>query len=197
MTDDTTEAELPDNADEEITHTETPEQLADETVEECPERDWRRLLAFVLLPAFVIGLGAVAGFLKWQSASQQGAEVAGAESVSAARETTTAILSYNAASVDKDLNAARDRLTGSFLDAYTKLVNDVVIPGSKEKKISAVAQVPAAASVSATSNHAVALVFVNQTTTVGNDPPTNTTSSVRVTLDKIRDRWLVSGFDPV
>ena len=64
-----------------------------------------------------------------------------------------------AGTVDKELNAARERLTGSFLDAYTKLVNDVVIPGSRDKKISAVAQVPAAASVSATSDHAVALVF--------------------------------------
>jgi Mce-associated membrane protein len=32
---------------------------------------------------------------------------------------------------------------------------------------------------------------------VGQDAPTNSASSVRVTLDKIDGRWLISGFDPV
>ena len=83
------------------------------------------------------------------------------------------------------------------MEAYTTLVEDVVIPGAKEKKISALAQVPAVASVSANPNRAVALVFVNQTVTIGNGPPTSSASSVRVTMDRIGDRWLVSGFDPV
>jgi Mce-associated membrane protein len=60
-----------------------------------------------------------------------------------------------------------------------------------------VATVPAAASVSATPNHAVALVFVNQTVTVGNDAPAGTSSTVRVTLEKSGDRWLISAFDPI
>ena len=100
-------------------------------------------------------------------------------------------------SVEKDLGAARDRLTGTFLDAYTQLVNTVVIPGAKEKKISALATVPAAASVSAKPDHAVVLLFVDQTVTVGADAPTQTTSSVRVTLDKVGDRWLISAFEPI
>lgn len=157
----------------------------------------RHRLVFVVLPAIALALGALAGYLAWQSASHRAATIAATESVAAARETTTAILSYNADTVEKDLNAAQDRLTGLFLAEYTKLVNEVVIPGSKEKKISVVAQAPAAASVSATPNHAVALVFVDQTVTVGKDAPTNTASSARVTLDKVGDRWLVSGFEPV
>jgi Mce-associated membrane protein len=44
---------------------------------------------------------------------------------------------------------------------------------------------------------ALVLAFVNQTTIICSDRPTNTTSSVRVTLDKVDDRWLVSQFDPV
>ena len=44
---------------------------------------------------------------------------------------------------------------------------------------------------------AVTLLFVNQTATVDKSPPTDTTSSVRVTLDKVGGRWLISGFDPV
>ena len=41
------------------------------------------------------------------------------------------------------------------------------------------------------------LVFVNQTVIVGQDAPTDTASSVRVTLDKVGDSWLISKFDPV
>ena len=73
----------------------------------------------------------------------------------------------------------------------------MVIPGAKEKQISAVATVPAAASVSADLNHAVVLVFVNQTVVVGTEAPTDTASSVRIGLDKVDGRWLISKFDPV
>ena len=73
----------------------------------------------------------------------------------------------------------------------------MVIPGAKQKQISALATVPAATSTSATENHAVVLLFVNQTVVVGKEAPTNTASSVRVTLDKIDGRWLISQFDPV
>jgi Mce-associated membrane protein len=43
----------------------------------------------------------------------------------------------------------------------------------------------------------VVLVFVNQTVSVGNGVPTDTASSVRITLDRVGDRWLISKFDPV
>ncbi len=161
------------------------------------EVEWPKILAFGVLPAVALLLAMAAGILKWQDSSRRGAEAAATESVATARETTAAILSYKADTADKELNAARDRLTGSFLEAYTKLVNDIVIPGAKEQKISAVAKVPAAAAVSATPSHAVALVFVDQTVTIGKGAPSSSASSVRVTLDKIGDRWLVSGFDPV
>jgi Mce-associated membrane protein len=72
-----------------------------------------------------------------------------------------------------------------------------VIPGAKQKGISATATVPAAASVSATPQHAVVLLFVNQSTTIGGSPPTTTTSSVKVTLEHVGSRWLVSDFIPV
>ena len=107
------------------------------------------------------------------------------------------MLSYDADTVQKDLAAAGDRLTGTFKDSYTSLTHDIVIPGSKEKHISAQASVPAAASVSATENHAVVLLFIDQTVAIGNAAPTDTASSVRVTLDRVNGKWLVSGFDPV
>lgn len=156
-----------------------------------------RTLTFGVLPALVLLLGAGAGLLRWQDVSYRAIDTDRTESVAAARSATEAVLSYKTGSVEQDLGAARDRLTGSFLDSFTDLINKVVIPGAREKKISAAAKVSAAASVSAAAKHAVALVFVNQTVVTGGGAPSGSASSVRVTLDKVDDRWLVSGFDPV
>lgn len=194
----------------------TPEQvIADETEateaatkihESDPDKEpegmrrrirWSRVIAYGVLPGVALLLASVGGFLKWQDTSVRDAQLAGAQSVRAATDGTIALLSYRPESVQKDLEAARGRLTGTFLNAYTSLTRDVVIPGAKQKQISAVATIPGAASVSAAPNHAVVLLFVNQTVTVGEDAPTNSVSSVRVTLDKINGRWLISAFDPV
>ncbi|HME78095.1 MAG TPA: hypothetical protein VKI00_21345 [Mycobacterium sp.] len=158
---------------------------------------WSQAIVFVVLPALALLLASAAGFLKWQDGSAREASVARAESVRAATASTIALLSYKPDTVEKDLDAARSRLTGSFLNAYTSLTHDVVIPGAKQKQISAIATVPAAASTSATENHAVVLLFVNQSVIIGQDAPTSTASSVRVTLDKVGGRWLISQFDPV
>jgi Mce-associated membrane protein len=158
---------------------------------------WARASVFVVLPAVALLLASAAGFLKWQDGSARESGAARAESVRAATDSTIALLSYKPETVEKDLGAARSRLTGSFLKAYTSLTHDVVIPGAKQKQISAVAAIPAAASTSASENHAVVLLFVNQTVIIGQDAPTSTASSVRVTLDKVGGKWLISQFDPV
>ncbi|MGB8391233.1 hypothetical protein [Mycobacterium sp.] len=159
--------------------------------------DWTRVLVYGMLPGLALLLAMAAAYLKWQDSSIRGSERARIESVQAATDSTIALLSYRPDTAEHDLGAARDRMTGTFRDSYTKLTHDVVIPGAKQKQVSAVATAPAAASVSANGGHAVVLVFVNQTVIVGNDAPTNTASSVRVTLDKVGGRWLISGFDPV
>lgn len=162
-----------------------------------PGINWSRVLAFGVLPALALLLGAAAGFFKWQDSSVRDTDVVRIESVQLAKDATVRLLSYKPDTVEQDLGSARDLLTGEFRDSYTQLINDVVIPGSKEKQISATADVPAAASVSAEPNKAVVLVFVNQTVVVGADAPTGTTSSVQITMDRVGDRWLISQFDPV
>jgi Mce-associated membrane protein len=158
---------------------------------------WARVFAFGVLPAVALLLGLGAGYLKWVDNSVRDSNTARIQSMQAAKDSTIALLSYKPDTVEQQLSAARDLLTGDFRDSYTSLTNDVVIPGAKQKQISAVATVPAMASVSADPRHAVVLVFVNQTVVVGQDAPTDTASSVRVTLDKIGNRWLISKFDPV
>jgi Mce-associated membrane protein len=158
---------------------------------------WSRVLAYGVLPTLALLLALAGGYFMWVVRAADDVALASTESVRVASEDAVALLSYKPDSVDKDLGAARERLTGDFKDAYTTLTREVVIPGAKEKHISAVAKVTAAAPVSATANHAVVLLFANQTVTIGGGLPTDTQPVIRVTLDKVNGRWLVSHFDPV
>jgi Mce-associated membrane protein len=193
---DDTAAEATETADG---STEATDETSDSAEPEKPKRriQWARVFAWGVLPAVALLLAMGAGYLKWMDDSVRNSDVARTESMQAAKDSTIALLSYKPDTVEQQLGAARDLLTGEFRDSYTSLTNDVVIPGAKQKQISAVATVAAVASASAEPNHAVVLVFVNQTVAVGQDAPTDTASSVRVTLDKVGDRWLISKFDPV
>ncbi|WP_123026775.1 hypothetical protein [Mycolicibacterium stellerae] len=156
-----------------------------------------RKVGYVAVLALPFALAVIAGYLKYVGAVQGESASAADESVRAANDAAVAMLSYHPDTVQNDLDAAKDRMTGTFRDSYSSLVDDVVAPAAIQKVITAQATVPASASVSATSNQAVVLLFVNQSVTVGTEPPTSTNSSVRVTLDRIDDRWLISGFDPI
>ena len=94
------------------------------------------------------------------------------------------MLTYGPDTVDKDVGAARERLTGKFRDSYTLFTLQNVIPNAREKHVSSIVMVPAAAIVRVTTDHAVVMVFVNQTFLSDRDPPTSTASDVRVTLEK-------------
>jgi Mce-associated membrane protein len=200
---DLTAAEVADaeSAAVELDEAAEPGEVSDVAVTEtAPDKRsiaWPRVLAYGILPGLALILALGAGFLKWQDNSVRDGDSARDESVQVAKDSTVALLSYKPDTVEQQLTDARSLLTGQFQDSYTDLTTEVVIPGAKEKQISAVATVPAAASVSAEPNRAVVLVFVNQTVVVGGDAPTDTASSVRVTLEKTGDRWLISGFDPV
>jgi Mce-associated membrane protein len=213
-------AETPDSADADAVDIEEAEsaaedtESADESTEPAERSDagkrkvnWPRVLAYGVLPGVALLLALAAGFARWEYVSSDYGAVPpvvsdqnpspALEAMNAARDSTIKMLSYKPDTVDQQLNAARDLLTGDFRDSYTSLITDVVIPGAQQKQISAVASVPAMASVSADPKRAVVLVFVNQTVVVGQDLPSDTASSVRVTLDKVDGRWLISEFEPV
>jgi Mce-associated membrane protein len=194
-------AEAADDADlldaEDAEETVADDDDADEApADNATQFSWGRLLR-VALPVLALLLALGVGYLKWLDGTGRQSQAAAEQSIRAASDTTVAMLSYKPETVDQELKAAADRLATGFRQQYLQLVNDVVAPGAKQQHITAVATVPAAASVSATGKRAVVLVFVDQTTTIGNDAPSQSTSSVRVTLDKVDGRWLVSQFDQV
>jgi Mce-associated membrane protein len=157
--------------------------------------NWSRVLVYGLLPGLALLLAMSAGLLKWKDSSIRGIDLARSQSVSAAKDSTVAVLTFRSDTVDRDVAAARERLTGGFLDTYNQRTQQELIPNAKQRRVIATASVPAAAPEAVTANHAVVLLFVTQTVRIGDAPRADTGSSVRVTLDKIGERWLISDFD--
>jgi Mce-associated membrane protein len=160
-------------------------------------RRLKRMMAYVVLPTVVLAMAGGAGYAKYLQARHHALDTARSESVAAARDITIAMLSYTPDGAATNLGAARAKMAGPLLDSYTSLIDDVVIPGAKQKQISAAATVAAAAPLTVTETHAVILIFVDQSITQGKEAPSGTASSVRVTLDKVDTQWRASGFDPV
>ncbi|HEY1839180.1 MAG TPA: hypothetical protein VGG53_02970 [Mycobacterium sp.] len=157
--------------------------------------NWSRVLVFGLLPALALLLAIAAGLLKWKDSSIRDIDLARSQSVAAARDSTDAVLTFRYDTVDRDVAATRERLTGGFLDTYTRRAQEELIPNAKQQRVVATASVPAAAAESVTPTHAVVLLFVNQIVKIGDAPATGDDSNVRVTLDKVGERWLISDFD--
>lgn len=157
------------------------------------------LAVFGVLPTLIVVLVVAAGLLIGRQYTLTAAETAAVESVEAATDITIAMLSYEPETVEEQMVAARQRLTGDFKTSYTQFTEAVVIPGAKKQQISEVVTVPGAASVSVDDQRAVVLLFLDQTVTVGvgEEMPSNTRSSVRVTLDNVDGQWLLSKFEPL
>ncbi|WP_156959585.1 hypothetical protein [Nocardia sp. BMG51109] len=115
----------------------------------------------------------------------------------AARETIAAMLSYAADTVDKDL-AAVPGLTGPFQDDYHNLVNRTIVPVAKEKGVSTKARVVSTGVLSASTDRATLLMYIDQVTISTAAPsPTTSSSRVTVTAEKHDGHWLVSGMTPL
>jgi Mce-associated membrane protein len=162
----------------------------------------RRARWWILIVGLILAIAAAATFGGWQAV--KGRKLDNAVSATArqtvldtTRSAVVKLLSYTPDNVEATLNAATSLLTGDFRDSYSKLTHDVVIPGAKQKNITVVAQVPAVSVESLTTDKASTIVFVNQTSTVPPDAPTNTASTVRVGLQKINGAWLIDAFDPI
>ncbi|MGA5539763.1 hypothetical protein [Mycolicibacterium nivoides] len=186
--------------DAEADETEANESEADETAEEPaepePSRARRRVGLPVVLGAIALVLALTCAVLRWLTVSEDQSATARDEAVQAAKEITAQMLSYETETVDQQLTAARDRMTGDFLGTYTAMINEV-IPAAHAQQIAAVAEVLRAGTVSVKPGTVELVLFVNQSVQVGNHMPQKTPSVARATMVKEGDRWLMSEYEPV
>lgn len=193
-------AEEPVDA-EEADEAEPAEAEADEAAAEKPaepelSRARSRVSLPVVLAAIALVLALASGVLRWLTVSEDQSATARDEAVQAAKEITAQMLSYETETVDQQLSAARDRMTGDFLGTYTAMINEV-IPAAHAQQIAAVAEVLRAGTVSVKPGSVEMVLFVNQSVQVGNHMPQKTPSVARATLVKEGDRWLMSEYEPV
>jgi Mce-associated membrane protein len=168
-------------------------------------RDWSRALRKVkAVPATLVLLLVISGggatwlyFERYQPRQQTDPGVARA-AVNAASDGTVALLSYSPESLDKDFAAAKSHLSGDFLSYYNQFTEQIVAPAAKQKSLKTTARVIGAAVSELHPGTAVVLVFVDQSTTSKDRPdPSESASSVLVSMTRVNGNWLITKFDPI
>jgi Mce-associated membrane protein len=112
--------------------------------------------------------------------------------IKAARYNVRDLMSYDYRSIDKDMDRALSRTTGSFHDTMSKAMeanrDDFV-----SLKAVAKVKVIAAAAQSMTDSRAMVLLFVDQTVTNSRTPgPTTDRTRIVMTLSKVAGGWRIS-----
>ena len=154
----------------------------------------------LLLAVFLVGAAALSAGLYFGQyrVDQQTNSAAARSAIAAASDGTVAVLSYSPESLDHDFSAAKTHLTGDFLTYYNQFTSDIVAPAAKQKGVKTSASVVQSAVSELHSDSAVVLLFVNQSTSSKDKPdPSQSASSVLVSLKKVDGAWLISHFDPV
>lgn len=188
-------------ATNEATAIPVPEQPVSETPPGAP-RGRSILLPVVLLVTLLAALAAVS-VLGLQYHDAERTRKARIAAVAAAEKATPVILSYDYRHLDQDFAAASGFLTGSFRDQYARTTGTVVKPTALQYQGVVQATVaapsggtPAASVVSASPDHVVVLIYVNQVTTSTRvSGPHLDLNRVRLTLDHTSDGWKVSAVD--
>jgi Mce-associated membrane protein len=157
---------------------------------------WRLITVGPLLVASACVAGGL--YFTQYRPDRQTDDAAARAAAAAAAEGTVSLLSYAPDSLDRDLAAAKSHLTGDFLTYYSKFTDQIVAPAAKQKAVKTTASVVRTAVSQLRPDSAKVVLFLNQTTTSTTKPePTQTSSSVVVSLTKVNGAWLISAFDPV
>lgn len=115
-----------------------------------------------------------------------------------ASEGVRAVLSYESATATQDTTEAQKYLGGDFLKYFRDFTAQVVVPAAQDKGITMKAEVVGAGVISAESQDASVVVFVNQLASSDDgNPPTTTQSAIKVALEKAGDTWRIVEFEPV
>jgi Mce-associated membrane protein len=161
----------------------------DRPAREATHRDPVLLVAGLVVVILLV----TAGLLTVRARGADRVEQARTEATAAAEATAVDLLSYDYRHLDRDFARARAGLTGGFVDDYAKTTQTVVRPTATEVMAVVKADVAASSVVRADQNRVVVLLFVNQTTTSTRlDAPKVDLNRVRLTMDRVDGRWLVS-----
>jgi len=156
-----------------------------------------RIVSRAVLAVTAIALVALAALVVINIRHDQ-REDAVAASSQAAESTLEKLLSYEAGSVEAELEAELRSLTGDFRDEYRQLMKEQIIPAATKADVTTRATVVSTAVVEPGRDRVELLVFVNVSTN-SNELESERTSGARlkVTMVKVDDTWKIGEFTPV
>jgi Mce-associated membrane protein len=153
-----------------------------------------KLVLAVLVAVLVI----VNGVLFWSMHHDSSVAAARQAAQDTARKQVVAMLSYSANSFDRDMARAGEGLTGAFKQEFLDLAKGQVGPAAKEQRTSTHTSVSASSVIDAGTSQVQLLMFLNQTTQSPTlQGPKLANSRVKVTLEDVDGRWLVSALTPL
>lgn len=148
------------------------------------------VLVLVAVSAMVVAVKADTDARARASAAQEGRAVA--------VEVVPMLLSYDYTSAEAHFASVLDNLGGDFRGQFEDVGRTVIVPSALERKVVTTADVLESSVVSADTNEAEFLLFLNQSTTNAESPETKLDGSrVRVRVERIGERWLITELTPV
>ncbi|WP_068270167.1 hypothetical protein [Aldersonia kunmingensis] len=170
--------------------------MSTETTNKKPNKS--RRIVFAVLGVLIVAAAIAVGFLVPGYLDNQATEDARVAAPEAAARQAEAMLGYQFDTVEAELPKAADGLTGDFKDEYAQLINEVIIPGAKEKQLTVKVSVQAKGVVNASPDDVTVLLFVNQVTT-GKDTPQAVASGSRIRMNMHKEDgvWLTSELTPL
>lgn len=170
--------------------------LSDRVVSPRPARTAPRVGLGPLLLVLMVALAVmITGVWTLYQRAQHAERVAAARTaaVEAARSHAEELLSYDYRTFEDDLAEVEADTTGTFRTDYLRTVQELVVPQAKKYEVVVRARVVAASVMNAEPERAVTLLFVNQATQSNRLEGTQIDQNrVRMTLEKVDGRWLVS-----
>jgi len=157
---------------------------------------WRPILLTILL---IASTGFASGyFVSVYRSDWQTNDAATQQAIRAASDGAVALLSYSPATLTRDFTNAKSRLTDNYLAYYQQFADQIVGPSAQRGQVTTTASVVRAAMSEMQPDLAVVLVFVKQKTASKDKPqPVVTSSSLKITLKKVKNSWLIDKFEGV
>jgi Mce-associated membrane protein len=172
----------------------------------APGRTWRwiragrarwRVILIVGLTAVAVGLAGGVYYFQYRPDQQINATVA-ATAKKAAEDGTVAVLSYSPENLSNDIATAKSYLTGDFLDYYTHFTDQIFAAAAQQQQVTTTASVERAAVSDLHPDSAVVLLFVDKESSSKDKPaPQTKPTTVRATMRKVNESWLIAQFEPL
>lgn len=147
------------------------------------------------LTVAVAGSGVAAGLLATQASDNASTQADRTAATAAAKTEIAQLLTYNYKTLNTDLARATADTTGQFSGEFGVMASQMIAPQAQQQQTVTRAVVPVAAAVDSSGNQVTVLVFVDQSTTNAKQPKAQVNGSqLRVTMQKVKNRWLIAQF---